>query len=80
MKKNNKRESIIIAVILLVILAVAFYLDAKLPSYHIAIKVIKKAAVYSLVAVSMNLLNGFRVCSLWGRRALCSSAHMPMPF
>ena len=59
MKKNNKRESIIIAVILLVILAVAFYLDAKLPSYHIAIKVIKKAAVYSLVAVSMNLLNGF---------------------
>ena len=59
MKKNNKRESIIIAVILLVVLAVAFYLDAKLPSYHIAIKVIKKAAVYSLVAVSMNLLNGF---------------------
>ena len=59
MKKNNKRESIIIAVILLVILAVAFYLDAKLPSYHIAIKVIKKAAVYSLVAVSMNLLSGF---------------------
>ena len=53
MKKNNKRESIIIAVILLVILAVAFYLDAKLPSYHIAIKVIKKAAVYSLVAVSL---------------------------
>ena len=40
-------------------MAVAFYLDAKLPSYHIAIKVIKKAAVYSLVAVSMNLLNGF---------------------
>ena len=59
MKKNNKRESIIIAVILLVVLAVAFYLDAKLPSYHIAIKVIKNAAVYSLVAVSMNLLNGF---------------------
>ena len=59
MKKNNKRESIIIAVILLVILAVAFYLDAKLPSYHIAIKVIKKASVYSLVAFSMNLLNGF---------------------
>lgn len=49
MKKNNKRESIIIAVILLVILAVAFYLDAKLPSYHIAIKVIKKAAVYSTI-------------------------------
>ena len=48
MKKNNKRESIIIAVILLVILAVAFYLDAKLPSYHIAIKVIKKAGATAL--------------------------------
>ena len=29
------------------------------PSYHIVVVVIKKATVYSLVAVSMNLLNGF---------------------
>ena len=47
MKTNNKRESIIIAVILLVVLAVAFYLDAKLPSYHIAIKVIKRLCIRS---------------------------------
>ena len=59
MKKNNHRESLILALILLVVLAAAIFLDAKLPSYHIAIKVIKKACVYSLVAVSMNLLNGF---------------------
>ena len=59
MKKNNHRESLILALILLIVLAAAIFLDAKLPSYHIAIKVIKKACVYSLVAVSMNLLNGF---------------------
>ena len=59
MKKNNRREGFILALILLIVLAAAIFLDAKLPSYHIAIKVIKKACVYSLVAVSMNLLNGF---------------------
>ena len=30
-----------------------------LPTFHIAVTVIKKATVYALVAVSMNLLNGF---------------------
>ncbi len=59
MTKKLHRESVIVAIILLALLAVCFYLDSALPSYHIAIKVIKKAAVYSLVAVSMNLLNGF---------------------
>ena len=58
-KKTIQKEHIITAVILLALLAAAFVLDSMLPSYHIAIKVIKKACVYSLVAVSMNLLNGF---------------------
>lgn len=58
MKKPN-RGAIITAAILLAVLIGAFLLDATLPSYHIAIKVVKKACVYSLVAVSMNLLNGF---------------------
>lgn len=58
MKKLN-REYMVTAVLLFVILIGAFVLDAFLPSYHIAIKVVKKACVYSLVAVSMNLLNGF---------------------
>ncbi len=57
--KHMKREHLITAVILLAVLIGAFALDAALPSYHIAIKVVKKACVYSLVAVSMNLLNGF---------------------
>ncbi len=54
-----KREYLITAAILLAVLVGAFVMDAALPSYHIAIKVVKKACVYSLVAVSMNLLNGF---------------------
>lgn len=58
-EKSNKRETIIAAFLLLLLIAVMSAIDASLPSYHIAIKVIKKAAVYSLVAVSMNLLNGF---------------------
>ena len=56
---EKRRNTIVAAALLLLLLAVMAVLDAALPSYHIAIKVIKKAAVYSLVAVSMNLLNGF---------------------
>lgn len=61
MINNNqkKKETIIGIFLLLVLFAFMTYLDSVLPSYHIAIKVIKKASVYALVAVSMNLLNGF---------------------
>ena len=60
LRKDVKRtETILAACALVLLLAAVSILDAALPSYHIAIKVIKKAAVYSLVAVSMNLLNGF---------------------
>ena len=56
---EKRRSGLIVCVILFVILAASILMDTLLPSYHIAIKVIKKACVYSLVAVSMNLLNGF---------------------
>ena len=59
MKNEKKRDTIVAIGLLLLLLAVMTAIDAALPSYHIVIKVIKKAAVYSLVAVSMNLLNGF---------------------
>ena len=55
----KKRENIITAVILLILLCACVAVDISLPSYHIAVKVIEKASVYALVAVSMNLLNGF---------------------
>ena len=56
---NNKTGMIATAGVLAVLLAACIAVDAALPSYHIAITVIKKATVYALVAVSMNLLNGF---------------------
>ena len=55
----TKKKTIFTVGVLLAILAACLILDFTLPSYHIAITVIKKATVYSLVAVSMNLLNGF---------------------
>ena len=59
-RNNEKKKETIVGIFLLIMLfAFMTYLDTVLPSYHIAIKVIKKASVYALVAVSMNLLNGF---------------------
>ncbi|MCQ2558868.1 MAG: branched-chain amino acid ABC transporter permease [Oscillospiraceae bacterium] len=55
----SRKKKIFTALVLFVVLAGCIVLDVVLPSYHIAITVIKKATVYALVAVSMNLLNGF---------------------
>ena len=57
MTKRNK--TLFTAVVLAAALAASLLVDAFLPSYHIAVQVIQKATVYALVAVSMNLLNGF---------------------
>ena len=56
---NNKSGMIGTAVVLVILLAACIAVDMTLPSFHIAVTVIKKATVYALVAVSMNLLNGF---------------------
>ena len=55
----KKKKTIFTAVVLAVLLAACVAVDLTLPSYHIAVTVIKKATVYALVAVSMNLQNGF---------------------
>ena len=55
----NRKKTVFLAAILVALLAAGIAVDLMLPSYHIAVKVIKKATVYALVAVSMNLLNGF---------------------
>ena len=57
--KMNQKKTIFTAAVLLVLFAACVVVDLTLPSYHIAVTVIKKATVYALVAVSMNLLNGF---------------------
>ena len=55
----TKKKTTFTAAVLAVLLAACVIVDMLLPSYHIVVVVIKKATVYSLVAVSMNLLNGF---------------------
>ena len=54
-----RKKTIFTALVLAVLLAACILVDLTLPTYHIVVTVIKKATVYSLVAVSMNLLNGF---------------------
>ena len=56
---STKNKTIFTAAVLLILLAACVVVDLTLPGYHIVVTVIKKATVYSLVAVSMNLLNGF---------------------
>ena len=55
---STKKKTVFTAAVLLALLAACLIVDMTLPSYHIVVTVIKKATVYSLVAVSMNLLNG----------------------
>ena len=58
--KQRKKSDIIASVILLAAAFVlVFILDKTLPSTGIAKTVLKKCCIYSLVAVSMNLVNGF---------------------
>jgi len=57
-KKNNTRLWLTLGVIALVYIAVII-LEMTMKPTHILFTVLKKGAIYSLVAVSMNLLNGF---------------------
>ncbi|MEG0940893.1 MAG: branched-chain amino acid ABC transporter permease [Oscillospiraceae bacterium] len=57
MKKSTKR--IINLALIVALLAVVFLLEQVVNPNHILFAVLKKGAIYALVAVSMNLLNGF---------------------
>jgi len=57
MKKNTK--SIINAALILALVLIVFLFSRFLPSSSMVFVVLKKGAIYALVAVSMNLLNGF---------------------
>ncbi len=56
---SKKKSTIISALLLLALFGVIVVLEHVLPPTHIALTVLKKGCIYSLVAVSMNLLNGF---------------------
>lgn len=59
MKKKNKKDLWITMVFIALIYIAVLILEKTVSPNHILFTVLKKAAVYSLVAVSMNLLNGF---------------------
>ncbi len=56
---SKKTETIINVLLIGALLLVLFILEKTLPSTHMLFTVLKKGAIYALVAVSMNLLNGF---------------------
>jgi len=56
---NKKTNYIVSAALLLGLLVLIFVLEHVLPPTSMLFVVLKKGAIYALVAVSMNLLNGF---------------------
>ena len=58
-KKKIDSATVITAVIVIALYALVFILEQVLPATSMLFTVIKKGATYALVAVSMNLLNGF---------------------
>lgn len=56
---TKKKETIISAALIVILLAVLFIMEQVLPSTSMIFTVLEKGAIYALVAVSMNLLNGF---------------------
>ncbi|MCR5187499.1 MAG: branched-chain amino acid ABC transporter permease [Treponema sp.] len=57
--KNKKRDMIISFGLLALLFVVLIVLEQVMPRTSIIFTVLKKGAIYALVAVSMNLLNGF---------------------
>lgn len=56
---TKKKETIINAALIAALLIVLYVMEQVLPSTAMIFTVLKKGAIYALVAVSMNLLNGF---------------------
>ena len=56
---TKKKETIISVALIAALLIVLYVLEQILPSTSMLFTVLKKGAIYALVAVSMNLLNGF---------------------
>ena len=57
--KNNKKRNLLLSLILAAVCIVFLLYVDKFQHYSMLASVLKKGATYSLVAVSLNLLNGF---------------------
>ncbi|MDR0905469.1 MAG: branched-chain amino acid ABC transporter permease [Oscillospiraceae bacterium] len=55
----TKRQKIISVILLALVYAAVFVMEQVIPAQAMLFTVLKKGAIYALVAVSMNLLNGF---------------------
>ena len=58
-KKGPDKATVISAIIILAVYAAVFILEQVIPPTSMLFTVLKKGATYALVAVSMNMLNGF---------------------
>ncbi len=58
-KKKMKKSTLLNLAALVVLCAVILVIDLTSNSYDMIVKVLQKVCVYAIVAVSMNLLNGF---------------------
>ena len=58
-KKGLSREQVLSAIVVLAFYIAVFVAEQIVPSTSMLFTVLKKGATYALVAVSMNLLNGF---------------------
>ncbi len=58
-EKKDKKETLYTLIGIAALLIVIIILEQTIPSTSILFSVLKKGAIYSLAAVSMNLLNGF---------------------
>jgi len=59
MEKEKKKDLIISLAVIAAVYAIVAVLEAVLPRTSMLFTVLKKGSIYALVAVSMNLLNGF---------------------
>lgn len=59
MAKKKKRNLCLNFVLVAVVILVSVFLDANKYSYSYAISIVERSLIYAVVAVSMNLVNGF---------------------
>ena len=77
--KNKKIRNLICSLLLAAVLVgVLLYIDNSPLKSSMLSTVLQKGAIYALLVVSMNLLNGLPDCSAWARQALCCWAPIPM--
>ena len=59
MTPEKRRNTILSLLLIAAILGACAFLDANKYSYNYAISIIERSMIYAVVAVSMNLVNGF---------------------